>query len=317
MPSSLIRGKYVVRKVVSRTEVDLVEDGAIFQRDGEIVDVGAFADLARRHATGEVIGSAENVVVPGFVNAHHHVGLTPLQLGSTDHALELWLASRLGARSVDLYLDTLYSAFEMIELGVTTVQHLHSRGGAGIKAISAAADKVIQAYRDIGMRVSYAYGLRDQNRLVYGPDEDFIATLPAGLGPGVADVLQAQVLPIEDYFALFEDLHARYGQNNRARIQLAPSNLHWCSDRALAMAKEYSDRFDVPLHMHVLETAYQKEYARQRTGKSALRFLHDAFGLLGPRLTIGHGTWLTEEDIDLAAETNICICHNCSSNLRV
>ena len=29
------------------------------------------------------------------------------------------------ARRVDLYLDTLYSAFEMIASGITTVQHLH------------------------------------------------------------------------------------------------------------------------------------------------------------------------------------------------
>jgi hypothetical protein len=33
--------------------------------------------------------------------------------------------TRLVARRVDLYLDTLYSAFEMIASGITTVQHLH------------------------------------------------------------------------------------------------------------------------------------------------------------------------------------------------
>lgn len=317
MASSLIRGKYVISKVESRTQALIIENGAVFQRNGVIVEVGRYADLSARHPDDEVIGSGEHVVLPGFVNAHHHVGLTPVQLGSPDHPLELWFASRIGARSVDLYLDTLYSAFEMIESGITTVQHLHGRAGGGIEGVATAAGKVIKAYQDIGMRVSYAYGLRDQNHLVYGDDEAFIATLPGDLAPGVREVIDAQKLSVEDYFAVFEELHSRYAQEERVRIQLAPANLHWCSDRALAMAKECADKFSVPLHMHILETAYQKEYAHRRTGKTVLRFLHDEFGLLGPNFTMGHGVWLTEDDIDLAAETGTCICHNCSSNLRL
>jgi len=68
--------------------------------------------------------------------------------------------------------------------------------------------------------------------------------------------------------------------------------------------------------MHLVETAYQKEYARRRTGTTALKHLH-RLGILGPALTLGHGVWLNQEDIELAAETGTCICHNCSSNLRL
>lgn len=39
--------------------------------------------------------------------------------------------------------------------------------------------------------------------------------------------------------------------------------------------------------------------------------------MLSPRLTLGHGVWLTEEDIELLAETGTCVCHNCSSNFRL
>jgi cytosine/adenosine deaminase-related metal-dependent hydrolase len=34
-------------------------------------------------------------------------------------------------------------------------------------------------------------------------------------------------------------------------------------------------------------------------------------------MTLGHGVWLTAEEIDIAAETGTCICHNCSSNFRL
>ena len=125
MASSLIRGKYVICKVTGRAEAEVIADGAVFQRDGTIVDIGRHRDLAARHRPDEVFGSGEHIVMPGFVNSHHHVGLTPFQLGSPDYPLELWFASRMAARNVDPYLDTLYSAFEMLESGITTVQHLH------------------------------------------------------------------------------------------------------------------------------------------------------------------------------------------------
>jgi cytosine/adenosine deaminase-related metal-dependent hydrolase len=68
--------------------------------------------------------------------------------------------------------------------------------------------------------------------------------------------------------------------------------------------------------MHLLETAYQKEYARRRGGGTAVEYI-DRFGLLGPRMTLGHGVWLNERDIQRLAETGTCVCHNCSSNFRL
>jgi cytosine/adenosine deaminase-related metal-dependent hydrolase len=256
------------------------------------------------------------VVLPGFVNSHHHVGLTPFQLGSPDYPLELWFASRMGARGVDPYLDTLYSAFEMIESGITTVQHLHGwRIGPASNVINI-ADRILKAYQDIGMRVGYSFALRDQNRLVYEADEDFVQRLPPDIAADLAAWLGAQAIPIEDHLGIFTNLWERWNTEERIRIQLAPANLHWCSDEALQALHEYATRYGVGMHMHLLETAYQKEYARRRTGKTAVRFLYD-LGFLGPHLTLGHGVWLTEDDIELAVETGTMICHNASSNLRL
>ena len=55
--------------------------------------------------------------------------------------LELWFVTRLVARRVDLYLDTLYSAFEMIALGITTVQHLHGWLPGGLEAVETGAGR--------------------------------------------------------------------------------------------------------------------------------------------------------------------------------
>ena len=40
-------------------------------------------------------------------------------------------------------------------------------------------------------------------------------------------------------------------------------------------------------------------------------------GLLNRRMTLGHGVWTTADDLDLIAERETRICHNCSSNLRL
>jgi 5-methylthioadenosine/S-adenosylhomocysteine deaminase len=316
MTKQIFKAKSVVKGVKDRHSFDIVEDGAILYEDGIIRDIAPADALTRAHPDAEVQGSDDLVVLPGFVNGHHHVGLTPLQLGSEDLALEPWLSSRLSGRRIDPYLDTLYSAFEMIASGVTTVQHIHGWGAGPIETIFGTAQNILRAYRDIGMRASYSYAVREQNRLIYDSDDALLAALPSDLAPKIAAILRPQSFPFDDYMLLYDRLvEANRGQG-LTRIQLAPANLHWCTDNGLAAIEARSRRDNVPMHMHLLETAYQKEYARRRTGMTAVQHL-GRLGLLSPRLTLGHGVWLNEEDIDLAAAHGVCICHNCSSNFRL
>ncbi|TBW38967.1 amidohydrolase [Siculibacillus lacustris] len=316
MTETIVHAKWVLRGVTDRTTVDLIDDGAVLHRDGTIVAVGTLAEMKAMSPTAAVTHHPHHMLLPGFVNSHHHVGLTPLQLGSPDMPLELWFGTRIPAKSVDLYLDTLYSAFEMIASGITTVQHIHGWLPGGYDKIHAGASRVLKAYRDIGMRGSYCFALREQNRLVYEADDAFCARLPQDLGSRVAAHLKAQHFGLDDYLKLFDQLVDENRGHRRTRVQLAPANLHWCTDDSIVALAEKSKQHGVPMHMHVLETALQKEYARRRTGKTAVRHLYD-LGVLGPRMTFGHGVWLTEEDIEIAADTGTCICHNCSSNFRL
>src|SRR5216684_2791993 len=316
MSLSIIRGKHVITRALDRHRWEQIDDGAVVQQDGVIIAIGSFAALQRDHPDAPVIGTGEQVLLPGFVNGHHHVGLTPVQLGSPDMPLELWFATRLVSRDLDPYLDTLYSAFEMIASGVTTVQHLQGWVPGNLAAVDKGADEAIRAYQDVGMRVSYSFAVRDQNRLVYQRDEDFVASLPAELRGPMQRWYDRFQLSLDDSIALFEGLHGRHHNKRRVKIQLAPANLHWCSDEALGRLSDTSRKYGVPLHMHLLETAYQKEYARRRGGGTAVEYI-DRFGLLGPQMTLGHGIWLNEDDIQRLAETGTCVCHNCSSNFRL
>ncbi len=176
----------VVTGIKDRDTPVIVENGAVLSRDGVIVAVGPVEEMQRTAPEAELRRYPGHVMLPGFVNSHHHVGLTPLQLGSPDYALELWFASRLPARRLDLTLDTLYSAFEMVASGITTVQHIQGWMAGGFGAIHASATKTLNGYRSLGMRASYCYAVREQNRLVYEADEAFCARLPVDLGEQLA-----------------------------------------------------------------------------------------------------------------------------------
>jgi cytosine/adenosine deaminase-related metal-dependent hydrolase len=316
MTELIVQARQVITGVQDRDTPIVIENGAVFSRDGVIVAVGTLDEMKQLAPAAEIKVYPDHVMLPGFVNAHHHVGMTPLQMGSPDDALELWFASRMPARRLDLHLDTLYSAFEMIASGVTTVQHIHGWMAGGYDAIHGAASKVLNAYRSVGMRASYCYAVREQNRLVYEADEAFCARLPAPLGDELLAYLKTQAMPFADFITLFDQLTAENTGQGLTRIQLAPANLHWCSDESIVALNDKSAAAGVPMHMHLLETQYQKEYARRRTGKTAVRHLHD-LGVLSPRMTLGHSVWMTEEDIDIAADTGTCVCHNCSSNFRL
>jgi 5-methylthioadenosine/S-adenosylhomocysteine deaminase len=316
MPASLIRSRALITEALDRHRWNEIADGAVLQEDGTVTAIGTYAELGRKHPNVPVIGAGNGILLPGFINGHHHGGLTPVQLGSPDMPLELWFVTRMVARNLNLYLDTLYSAFEMIASGVTTVQHIHGWTPGNLAEVDKGIDGLIRAYEDIGMRVSYSFAVRDQNRLVYQRDQDFVASLPAELRGPMQRWYDRFELSLDDYIALFEGLHARHHNKRRVKVQLAPANLHWCSDEALTRLAETSRKYNAPLHMHLLETAYQKEYARRRGGCSAVQYI-DRFGLLGPQMTLGHGVWLSEADIGRIAETGTCICHNCSSNFRL
>ena len=80
MTTTLIRGKYVVSRITGPSSAEIISNGAVVQRDGEIIEVGDYAKLKAKYEVDEEIGSSNQMVIPGLINAHHHVGLTPFQL---------------------------------------------------------------------------------------------------------------------------------------------------------------------------------------------------------------------------------------------
>ena len=68
------------------------------------------------------------------------------------------------------------------------------------------AKQILQAYRDIGMRASYSYAVRDQSRMLYASDEVLLESLPESLSRQIAEILQPQQFPFADNVTLYDRL---------------------------------------------------------------------------------------------------------------
>jgi cytosine/adenosine deaminase-related metal-dependent hydrolase len=318
MASSLIRGRYVIVRAGSDAgSSTVISDGAIFQRDGVIEDVGSYAALKSRHRPDEEIGGRRYLVFPGLVNAHHHGrGLSTIQLGTSDDSLETWILAGWGRRPVDEHLMTLYTTMQMIESGTTTVMYNHSQTPSS--GLEDNVSKVLRGFEELGLRSAFSVIFRGQNRVVYDDDDRFIAGLPTDLGRSLRAYVKGTTISADDYFALFERLYKRHGSDpsGRTRVLLSPANVQWVADDFLERTKEYAARYRTGIHIHLVETPYQKAYGLRNWGRTPAAHLKD-LGFLGPELSCAHAIWLTDSDIDSLAEAGATVCHNASSNLRL
>lgn len=316
--TKIIRVRSALRGVATDGKPEIIDDAGIAIREGRIVSIGPAAEIMSAHPEATVDVQADRVAIPGLVNAHHHSGLTPIQLGVPFAPLELWLPRFMGMRYVDPRLDTLYSAIEMLESGTTTVHHIQGGVYGAPETWQGPADAIIGAYREIGMRVSYSFMIRDQNQVLFDDDDTFLAMLPSPMADHFRPRLKVGRAPVAEMLDFFSASKKRWAEldPDHVRWQLAPANLHWCSDTALTAIFDRARQEGVKVHMHLDETSLQADYARQRTGKSATRHLHD-LGCLGPNLTIGHGIWADRADLNLLAHHGCCLCHNPSSGLRL
>ena len=97
-------------------------------------------------------------------------------------------------------------------------------------------------------------------------------------------------------------------------VQYGPQAVQWCSPDLLAAIAEASQRTGRRVHMHMLETRYQRAWADENHPDGIIRYL-DSIGLLSPRLTLAHCAWARPDELELIAARGVTISVNTSSNL--
>ena len=314
MKRKLLRGRYVVTDPSLLPESGLLEDAAVLVSNGEVEEIGGWQSLGRRFPDAETFGSGRHLVLPGFVNAHHHGrGLSGVQLGVPDDFLERWIFDYWRMPPLDLHLDTLHSNLRMIRSGVTTV--IHSSYAREWGRIEAETRQALRAHVDAGLRVAYAVGFEDRIRLVFGDQAAFLASLPADLAARVRALVQPpDPAEVERYFSHVSGLLEQ--SNPMLRVLHGPSWHLWCSRHLLERVLADASDKDLGIHLHVLESPLERDHAMRHYGTDCVTYLAE-IGLLGPKVSFAHGTWLSESDIERCAASGTSVCHNPSCNLRL
>lgn len=264
--------------------------GAVLQGHSLLVRAGRIVALLPR-AEADAWSAASHqalpghALIPGLVNLHTHAAMSLLRGHADDLPLMTWLREHIWpaeARWLSpefVYDGTRLACLEMLQGGVTCCNDMYFFPDAALRAATAA-----------GMRIAAGLIVIDLPTL-YAADPD------AYLQQGIA-------------------LRDAWRHEALASFCLAPHAPYSVSDRTLAKVATYAAQLDVPIHMHVHETADEIAQALARGALRPLARLHD-LGLLGPGFIAVHAVHLTPGEIELLARHGCHVAHCPSSNLKL
>lgn len=255
------------------------------------------------------------LAAPALVNAHDHARpLSPTSFGAAAKPLETWLLRLAAMPAIDPYLGALAAFGRAARAGAGSVMAHYTRFHGPMPPVEEAR-AIARAAADVGVRVTLAVFMRDRNPLVYGGEESLLETMPAEARATVeAQFLGPSLRPAEQVARV--EAIAEATESATFSVQFGPSGPQWCSDGLLAAIAEASRQTGRRVHMHLLETRYQRAFADRAYPEGVVQRLK-ALGLLSSRLTLAHCVHARAEELDLIAASGAVIATNPSSNLHL
>jgi 5-methylthioadenosine/S-adenosylhomocysteine deaminase len=261
------------------------DPGAVAVKGDSIVAVGKEAEIKKEYSANEIIDCKGRVLMPGLINAHTHVPMTLMRGLADDLRLDVWLmgymlpVEREFVSPEFVRLGTQLACAEQIRSGVTTFNDMYFF-----------ESDIAQATAEAGMRA-----VCGQSVMKYpAPDapafEDSIAYAREFIKTWKGHPLIVPAIAP----------HAPYSTT--------PEILRTCAD----IAKEY----DVPLHIHISETAFEVENMRNEQGMPVVPYVKKQ-GLLEAKVIAAHCVHIDVGEMKTLQHVNAGISHNPSSNLKL
>ncbi len=263
----------------------VLEHHSIAVKDGRIAAVLPAAEARAQFMAREVVELNDHALIPGFVNAHTHVAMNLFRGLADDLPLMDWLQNHIWPSEAkwvgpEFVRDgTTLAIAEMIRSGTTCFNDMYF-------------------FPEITAHAASEAGMR------------------ACVGMILIDFPSAYAQSPEEYLHKGLKLHDDFKHNELIRTALAPHAPYTVSDAGLEKVAMYADELDVPVHMHVHETAHEVEESLARHGVRPLARLA-RLGILGPRLIAVHMTQLLPNEIETLATHNAFVAHCPASNLKL
>ena len=259
---------------------------AVAVSDGRIAGVLPVAEARGTYQPSVTIERPGHVLVPGFVNAHGHAAMTLLRGLADDLPLERWL------REAVWPVERRFVSAEFVRDGTELAIAEMLRAG-----ITCFADQYF--FPEIVAETAVERHMR------------------AVIGTPVADFPSAWARDANEYLNKGSDLvHDTYAGHPLITTSLAPHSTHALSDETFIEMRVLADQLDIPVQIHLHETAAEVNQSVSKTGKRPMERLGD-LGLVNASLLVVHGVHMTAEEIEALATSGASVAHCPRSNLKL
>ncbi|MFC6632059.1 TRZ/ATZ family hydrolase [Microbulbifer taiwanensis] len=285
MPQSidtLIHARWIIPVV---PEQKVYENCSLAIADGSIVALLPTAAAEARYQAREEIRLDHHALIPGLVNTHNHAAMALLRGYADDLPLMDWLENHIWPTekkwvNPEFAADgSRLAAAEMIRSGTTSFsdQYFFPEATALVA-------------RETGLRAQIAFPIID---------------FPTPWSRDGEDALQKGLALRDDYKA-----------NERIDVVFAPHAPYTVGDATLEKIAVYAAEAQIPVQMHLHETAGEVARALAETGERPTERLL-RLGLLGPQTLCVHMTAVNERDIELLQQSGAHVAHCPRSNLKL
>lgn len=261
----------------------LLMDQYVGVRDNAIVWL---SDKPPVEEMGERVDGSHRLLMPGLYNAHTHVAMTLMRGYGEELPLQSWLFDRIFPFEDKLspeavYWGSLLGMAEMLATGTVSFTDMYYF-----------CDQTAKAAIECGIKANIGRGIS-----CFDPSKRF-CDLPA--------------------YAELEDLIPTYHgvADGRVRIDVAPHAEYTTRPDILSDAADMAAKYGVRMQVHVSETRSEHLECIGRHGVTPTGLLEKT-GVLSQPLTIAHGVWLSDDDMDLLARRKTTMAHCAKSNLKL
>ncbi|MGI9607555.1 MAG: amidohydrolase family protein [Acidimicrobiales bacterium] len=273
----LVRGTVVTMN----HQRDIIGDGAVAVSGAEISGVGRYADLLAAHPDAATSGSADDLVVPGYINAHQH--LTGDRLVQSSIPDDLPPGASIFEWSVPIHAEHTPED-DLLSAALTLAESLSNGITTTVEAGTVAhPDRVAEAAVQLGARITIGtWGWDVEDGPFAAPFDEVLDRQRAVLG-------------------------SDHGPRVTPWFTLVGHDL--MSDELLVGASALAREHGTGLTFHLSPSTSDPEAYLARTGRRPVEHLHE-LDVLGPELLIAHGVHLDDREVELvvASGTAVASC---------
>lgn len=219
----------------------------------------------------------ENLLMPGFKNAHTHSGMTFLRSYADDVPLQKWLNEKIFPMEAKLTPEDIY---ELARLAI--LEYLTS-GITAVFDMYLSPDAMANACMDMGMR----------------------GVLVSGLNNFTSSLEQ-----VEEEYLKFNQ------KNSLISYQLGFHAEYTCRTELLYRMAQLARRYRAPVYTHMAETAKEVEECKARNGMTPAVFL-DSLGMFEFGGGGYHCVHMSDVDMDVFRKRRMYVITNPASNMKL